>query len=754
MLSTFSLEQGGRRLTERGKTLIIAEKPSAARAIADALGGFKVGRGCLTSSDYVLTWAAGHLVQLADAELYDPRYKRWRLEDLPIIPERFVLVPTDAAQLKVIASLARDAGELINACDAGREGELIFGYIYRYLGLTQPVRRLWAASLTREGIREAFAALRPGEDYARLYRAAECRSHGDWLMGINATRAFSRKFNDLLSVGRVQTPTLALVVRRDREIATFVPKAYWEIKATFENAAGERYVGAWQGAEGGRLWTAEEGERIAAAARAAGRGRISSVERKEAVEKPPQLFDLTSLQREANRRFGLTAAATLAAAQALYESKLITYPRTDSRYLTHDLMSKLPALVQKLGAQPAFAGLAEVASPALVRRRGKRVLNDAGVGDHHAIIPTGERPGQLGGAAARVYDLIVRRFLMQFYPDATYAEGEVVTVVAGERFIARGRQLLSPGWRLCDPGEGEDKHPGRRGRAVRHTADEGEDGSAGDAGGPLPAVLNPGDEVAVLSVEVVRGETEPRRPYNDATLLLAMETAGRALEDEELRDAMRRRGLGTPATRAAIIERLREVGYVERAGRTLRATPKGEQLIDAVAAVGAKVLLSPELTGEWERRIADVQSGDYDADQFEQEIIALVREVVGQVTAAESSAADDSARAAGACPLCGHPVLRRGGSWGCTGEKCSFRLASTVCGRPLRRAEVSALLRGERTEILRGFRAKSGKPFAAALRLNGGKLEFIFAPARGAKAARKRQGKRSSPGRAERGGRA
>ena len=723
-------------------TLIIAEKPSAARAIADALGGFKAGRGYLASPEYLLTWASGHLVQLADAERYDPRYKRWRLEDLPIVPKEFMLVPVDDARLAVIAALARDATEQINACDAGREGELIFGYIYRYLKLTQPVRRLWAASLTREGIREAFAALRPGEDYVRLYRAAECRSHGDWLTGINATRAFSRKFGDLLSVGRVQTPTLAMIVQRDREIAAFVPKAYWEIKATFATEAGERYEGIWQGTDGRRVWTAEEGERIVAAVQVAGRGRISSVERKETAKKPPQLFDLTSLQREANRRFGLTAAATLAAAQALYESKLITYPRTDSRYLTHDVVPKLPALVKRLGAQPKYADLAAAASPGQVRRWGARVLNDAGVGDHHAIIPTGERPDQLGGAAARIYDLVTRRTLMQFYPEATYAEGEIVTEVAGWRFVARGRQLLLPGWRVCELPAGRER-TGRRVRGDGEAVDEAEAGSTGDADVHLPVDVKPGDEVAVHAVEAVRGETEPPRPFTDATLLLAMETAGRALEDEELREAMKRHGLGTPATRAAIIERLREVGYLERVGRTLRATPKGEQLIDAVAHVGAAVLLSPELTGEWERRIADVQSGDYDPDRFEQEIIALVRAIVGQVATAAAEPTGGAAVAAGNCPLCGHPVMQRGSKWSCTGDGCAFSLSRVICGRVMRVDEIGTLLRGERTEILRGFRSKAGKPFAAALRLNAGELEFIFAPPRGAKRAGRRGGQNS-----------
>lgn len=702
------------------KTLIIAEKPSAARAIADAVGGFKAEKGYLSSQDYLLTWAAGHLVQLADAERYNPGYKQWRLTDLPIVPEQYVLVPTTgAAQLKVIAALARQARELVNACDAGREGELIFGYIYRYLGLKQPVRRLWAASLTREGISEAFAAMRPGEDYARLYCAAECRSHGDWLTGINATRAFSRRFGDLLSVGRVQTPTLAMIVSRDRAIRAFVARPYWEVSAEFATGSGERYTGQRQGADGSRIWQEDEAQQIAAATKAAGRGRVESVERKETAEKPPQLFDLTSLQREANRRFGLTAAATLAAAQALYEAKLISYPRTDSRYLPHDVAPKLPGLAKRLAAQPDYAAIAGGATPGLVRRWGKRVINDAGVTDHHAIIPTGEQPGQLAGAAARVYDLVVRRLLMQFYPAATFAEAEIRTTVAGEEFISRGRQQITPGWRACDAGTGTN----RRG------SDGGSGAERDGAGGtPLPAALQAGDEVTVACVAADRKETEPPRPFTDASLLAAMESAGRDLTDEELREAMKRHGLGTPATRAATIERLRDVGYIERAGRALRATTKGEQLVDVVASVGAAVLLSPELTGDWERRIADVQSGDYDPGRFEEEIVALVREIVAQVVAAEAAPSADAP--IGSCPLCGKPVVRVRSNWACSGPGCGFTLPGFLCKRVMRPEEAAMLLAGGKTPLLRGFKSKTGKAFSAALSLNAGKLEFSFAPRR------------------------
>ncbi|MGE5561658.1 MAG: DNA topoisomerase 3, partial [Chloroflexota bacterium] len=652
------------------RTLIIAEKPSAARSIADALGGFRAAKDHLESDEYLLTWAAGHLVQLADAEQYNAAYKRWRLEDLPIVPDRFMLVPTRAAaQLKVIASLAKQAGDLVNACDAGREGELIFGYIYRYLKLTQPVRRLWAASLTREGIREAFSAMRSGADYASLYRAAECRSHGDWLTGINATRAFSRKYGDLLSVGRVQTPTLAMIVNRDREIRAFVATPYWELRATFAAAGGETYAGLWHGRDGSRIWQEEAALSLLTAIQAAQRGRITSVERKETVEKPPQLFDLTSLQREASRRYGLTAAATLSAAQDLYEAKLITYPRTDSRYLTHDMAPKLAGIVKRLAVQSAYASVAAGATPGLVRRWGRRVINDGGVTDHHAIIPTGEAAGQLAGPAARVYDLVVRRLLMQFYPEATYDEAEIHTDVAGETFISRGRRLLSPGWRVCDSG-GAGTH--NRGRGRKSRAESDADPAEAESEAILPASLAVGDEVAIQEAAAVRKETEPPRPFTDATLLAAMETAGRELDDGDLRDAMKRHGLGTPATRAATIERLREVGYIERSGRTLRATPKGEQLVGVVAAVGADVLLSPELTGEWERRIADVQSGDYDPDRFEREIVALVRDIVGRVTAAEGRAVDNGP--VGKCPLCGSPVARRGRNWACAGGGCAFTL--------------------------------------------------------------------------------
>ena len=414
----------------KSKPLIIAEKPSAARAIAEALGGFSRQNGYLESDRYLLSWALGHLVEQQAPEDYNPRWKRWSLESLPLLPEAFRLkvVGKTRAQYETLVRLARTAPELINACDAGREGELIFRYICQAAGLERPSRRLWVSSLTREAIRQAFAALRPQADYDRLYQSALCRSQGDWLVGLNATRAFTVRWGDLLSVGRVQTPTLALVVRREREIESFVPETYWEVVAQFALDGRRAYRGKWFGPEGQTRLSRETAEAVAA--RVEGKpAQVESAEEKTVGDRPPQLYDLTSLQREANRRYGLTAAATLKAAQSLYEDKLITYPRTDSRHLTRDLIGTLPGVLQALGTQPAYQSLAAGADPRRIHPGNRRVVDDARVTDHHAILPTRERPRELSGAPAKVYDLVVRRFLAQFYPDARYLEAEVVTRV-------------------------------------------------------------------------------------------------------------------------------------------------------------------------------------------------------------------------------------------------------------------------------------------------------------------------------------
>ncbi|MFZ5813673.1 MAG: DNA topoisomerase, partial [Bacillota bacterium] len=580
------------------------------------------------------------------------------------------------------------------------------------------VRRLWVSALTREAIRKAFAELQPQAAYDRLYQSARCRAEGDWLVGMNATRAFTVKWGELLSVGRVQTPTLALLVRREREIEAFVPEAYWEVHALFATPDGRQYPGRWFGQEGDRLTSAEAAEQIAA--RVKGQpGLVESVEEKPQSERPPQLYDLTSLQRDANRRFGLTAAATLKAAQSLYESKLITYPRTDSRYLSRDLVKALPAVVRNLGGQEEFARAAAGASLELVHSGNRRVVNDAGVTDHHAIIPTAEQPRGLSGAEAKVYGLVARRFLAQFYPEARFLETEVITRVGAlpDRFRSRGRRMLQAGWRAVEP-----EPPARKGEEEESPA--------------LPP-LTRDEPVSTRKVDVLAKQTQPPKRYTEASLLAAMESAGKAMEDEELKEAMKGRGLGTPATRAAIIERLKDVGYITLEKKSLVPTPKGRQLVERAEAIGARVLLSAELTGEWEKRIADIQGGEYQPDRFMAEVRELAASVVGLVRqapgapAAAAAAAEEVPAVAGRCPLCGGEVGRQGRDWRCSTAGCATRIPGWLCGVVIDRPLAEAMLARGRTAVLSGFKSpRTGRSFRASLVLKAGKVEFEFPPER------------------------
>lgn len=779
------------------KPLIIAEKPSAARAIAQALGGFRSAGNYMESPDYLLSWALGHLVELAEPDEYEARWRRWSLDTLPIVPPewRLRVAEKTRSQLLVLARLSARASELVNACDAGREGELIFRYIASLLPHRLPARRLWVSSLTREAIRKGFQDLRPADEYDRLYESALCRARGDWLVGMNASRAFTTAFGELFSVGRVQTPTLALLVRREREIRAFRPEPYWEVHATFRTPGGAAYAGKWTGPDGDRLRSAEEAESIRERVLAAGTGAVVEAEEKEVLQKPPQLFDLTSLQREANRRWGMTAAATLKAAQELYEARLITYPRTDSRYLTRDVARTVGRVAEALRAVPAYAALAGGGDLRWIWTG--RVVNEARVTDHHAIIPTGEGIPALSGAAARIFDLVARRLLAQLYPDAVYREGRVVTAVGPDRFLTRGRRLVDPGWRVADP-DAPGLPPPAGDSGADSAADTGGPGPAGDAGSagagapgarsrrrgrtrsdpasqggaceppPLPHV-SPGDPVRVEAAEAVRKETQPPRRYTEATLLAAMEGAGRELEDEVLREAMKGHGLGTPATRAAIIERLKEVGYVRAQGKVLFPTEKGERLVDLAEQVQAAVLLSAELTGEWEKRIADIQAGAYEPERLLDEMRDLA---VGVVDRVRRAVRGDGARAAretpsppapatpipgelpaapglvaGSCPRCGGRVRRDGRDWRCAGG-CGLRVPGFLCGRPIGPDVAGVILREGRTPLLTGFRSRGGKPFDAYLVLDGAEVRFEFPPSRRDRARTRPDGRpaASAPG--------
>lgn len=742
--------------------LIIAEKPSVARDLARVLGVPARGKTHFEGSGRVITWCVGHLVELEEPAAYDPRWKYWRLDTLPMIPERFKLrpAPSTPEQFRAVRSLLRDERfeEVVNACDAGREGELIFRYVYQLAGARLPVRRLWISSLTDEAIRRGFATLRPGADFDRLADAARCRSEADWLVGINATRALTARSRSgaiatearsvaegtLYSIGRVQTPTLAMIVARERAIRAFVPRDYWEVRATFATAASERFEAIFTHAGRTRLSTALLANEVLARVRAhaapsdtAG-PRVESVRTRRVKEAPPLLFDLTSLQRAANRRYGLSAQRTLDIAQALYEThKVLTYPRTDARHLSADIAKELPRLFGALRAAPEYAPFAEhlLAHPPPVT---KRVFDDAKVSDHHAIIPTG-KPLNLDALEhdeRRVFDLVARRFLGAFYPDAEFDLSEVSVLVGPgnaaplarndtratsgpeaesegpeipldvlppppDRFIARGRVRLVAGWQQVAG------------------IDTGDEKSTEGSTASLPRLVE--GERLVGEFASLAKKTQPPHRYTEATLLSAMESAGRSIEDDVIRQAMRDCGLGTPATRAAIIETLLKRGFITRDRKHLLPTSTGEALIDALPV---ESLRSPELTGAWEARLARIARGEDSRTSFMADIAAYVRSVVDAVRAAPPPAAAPRAPAGagpvGRCPRCGGEVVELSRAFACaTGAKpCGLSIPKVIAGRAVSANLARTLLAQGRTRTLAGFRSREGRRFSAALMLD------------------------------------
>jgi DNA topoisomerase III len=690
--------------------LIVAEKPSVGRDIAGALGRHRRGKGALVGDGWTVTWALGHLAELAPPDAYDERYKKWRLETLPILPERFKVQISSGTreQFTAVRDLLRDPGvtEVVNACDAGREGELIFAYLYGLSRCTKPVLRLWVSSLTPEAIREGFANLRDGRSMMPLEDAARSRSEADWIVGMNATRAYTVRFGrpgNVLSVGRVQTPTLKLLVDREREIDNFKPEKFWTVYARFAREDAT-YDGVWFKNKQNRLKERAAAEEIAEKVRG-GTGVVKKAEKKTASEKPPLLYDLTELQRGANAKFGFTAERTLRAAQSLYEErKLITYPRTSSRYLSKDMVGTLKKRVEAAGALPDLAPFAEklLGLPKLPTT--KRVVDDAKVTDHHAIVPTGKKPsGELPPDEARVYDLVARRFLAVFFPAARFENTTVVTEVRGETFLSKGRVVLEAGWRALYPdgvGGKKEKEP------------------------PVLPPISVGQEWSVTKVAVKEGETKPPPRYSESALLGAMETAGKFVEDEELRQAMKESGLGTPATRAAIIERLIKVGYVEREKKILVPTDKGRALISLLKE---SQLASPELTASWEERLARMEKGAERRPKFMADISGFATALVEEVRRMEGErlAAPDSSpsrQPLGPCPKCGSPVVEAKKAYSCTAWKtsgCDFAIWKQVSGKRLGESQARQLLTKGRTRQLKGFKSKAGKPYAAALKLDG-----------------------------------
>jgi DNA topoisomerase III len=699
-----------------GKTLVIAEKPSVGRDLQRVLpGSFSKQEGYLEADSYVLSWAVGHLVQLAEPEEYDPKFKKWRMADLPIVPDRFKLVVRDERSKKQFSVLKRlldrdDVERVVNACDAGREGELIFAWVYEKAKASKPVRRLWLSSMTAGAIRDAFEHLRPAEELAQLEQAARSRSEADWIVGMNATRAATIRlrssFDGAVSLGRVQTPTLAIVARREEEIRAFKPEPYWLVDARFEPAgdAARTYSGRYHAGAQPRLKTRQEAEEIVAAVR--GReGDITKLEKQTKRERAPLLYDLTSLQRDANTRFGFSARRTLAAAQRLYEEhKALTYPRTNSRYLPGDMTAEIKPTAALVGeASQMYRRAAEYVTGLDVLPLG-RVVDDARVTDHHAIIPTRSEHdlAKMSDDDRRVYDLVARRFLAAFHPEAVFENTRLETTVEAHVFRTRGRLLIEPGWRGVYGEEAEEAR----------SAEEEDEG----AEQRLPK-LEKGERVDTREVAAAEKETKPPRRYSDASLLGAMETAGKLVEDDELREAMKDSGIGTPATRAAIIERLIDVGYVEREGRSLVCTEKG---LNVVRLLGEHPLTQPALTGDWEHRLARIEDGEEAREAFMRDIAAFADGTVRELDEKLANARIPRANL-GPCPVCGHDIVenRKGFScWSRDDPGCGFVIWKSKAGKMLPAAVARELIQAGRTEKpVTGFKGRSGRSFRARLAL-------------------------------------
>jgi DNA topoisomerase III len=698
------------------KTLVIAEKPSVGRDLARVLPGpFTKGGGFLEGPEHVLTWAVGHLVQLAEPDEYDPKWKKWRMADLPIIPDSFKLVVRDERSKKQMSVVTRqlkrdDVDQVVNACDAGREGELIFAYLYEKAKGNKPVQRLWLQSMTQGAIKEAFGRLIPAEEKARLEEAARSRSEADWIVGMNSTRAATIRlrssFDGAVSLGRVQTPTLTLVAQREEEIRAFTPEPYWLVDATFA-AEGERlYEGRFHEGAKPRLKTAEEAAAIVGACRDQ-LGEINKLEKSKRKERAPLLYDLTTLQRDANTRFGFSARRTLAAAQRLYEEHTaITYPRTNARFLPSDYKGEIKPTAKLVGRHPEYRAPAEYVTGLDVLPLG-RVVNDKKVTDHHAIVPTRSehKLDKMNQDDRRVYDLVTRRFLAVFHPDAEWENTRVETTVEGHVFRTRGRVLLVPGWRGAygETAEGD-------GRPARDS-DEDEGGVQ-----QLPR-LEQGERVETREIESLQKETQPPRRYSDASLLGAMETAGKLVDDEELREAMKDSGIGTPATRASIIERLIQVGYLERDGRSLVCTEKG---LNVIRLLGEHPLTSPSLTGDWEHRLANIEAGQDSRGKFMGDIAKFTGQTVEMLDQKLKDVRIPRAKL-GPCPVCGRDIVenRKGYScWSRDDPGCGFVIWKGKAGKQLPVSVAKELIATGRTaKQVTGFKGRSGRSFRARLAL-------------------------------------
>lgn len=717
------------KVRHMGKALIIAEKPSVAVDISRALGGFKRHDDYFESGQYVLCSAIGHLLEIRPPEGFEAPRRRWAFENLPVIPPRFDLEPIERGEqrLRLLGKLIKrkDVDRLINACDAGREGELIFRRLIQYFKVCQPVQRLWLQSMTPAAIREGFARLRSDAEMQPLADAAVCRSEADWLVGINGTRAmtaFNSKWGGFYktTVGRVQTPTLAILVEREERIKRFVPRTYWELHGQFICAAGQ-YTGRWfdenfqrppvgketdDALKPERIWDLARAEQIKA--KCIGRPGVVTEETKPTTQLSPLLFDLTSLQRDANRRFGLAARRTLQIAQALYERhKVITYPRTDARALPEDYPATVCGVLESMkgGSYASFAGT--ILAEGWVRPN-KRIFNNAKVSDHFAIIPTNIAPHGLSDQEQKIYDMVTRRFLAVFYPAAEFLLTTRITRVEGEPFKSEGKVLVKAGWLEV------------YGREVE---------SDGDNASTSLVPVQEGERVHTEDVEIREARTKPPPRFTEATLLTAMEGAGRLVEDDELREAMAEKGLGTPATRAAIIEGLIEEEYVRRHGNELQATAKAFMLLSLLRRMQVEELTKPELTGDWEFKLKQMEQGRLSRPSFMSEIADMTRRIVERAKTFEGDdAAATYAEIKVSCPKCGERIKMNHRRYEC--QKCDFSLPVFLAGRLMEPEEIEQLIQNKTLGPLKGFHSRRGFSYQATLKLTAEhKLEFDFGKA-------------------------
>jgi DNA topoisomerase-3 len=690
--------------------LCIAEKPSVAKELADILGAASRRDGYYEGNGYWVSWTYGHLCMLKMPEDYHPDLKRWSLLTLPIIPPRFQIKLNDnegaRRQFHIIEKLVADCDEVINCGDAGQEGELIQRWVLSQARNTKPVRRLWISSLTAEAIREGFNKLRPGSDFDRLFHAGHARAISDWLLGINATRLFTAKYSHgrgVLSIGRVQTPTLALIVKRHLEIQNFTPEDYWELKTVYRSVTFS--------ATQGRFKSAEEASETLEKIRES-LFTITSFERKKGTEAPPRLFDLTSLQVECNKKYAFSADETLVTIQSLYEKKQVTYPRVDTTFLPDDLYPKVPDILRSLAPYSQFT------SQLLDKKikKSKKVFDNSKVTDHHAIIPTGEFNPHMSGNEKRVFDLIARRFIAAFFPDAIVSNTTVLGEAAEIPFKATGKQILDEGWRVVMKKSGANSI---------EEADEKGDKEAGEDQ-VMPEFVK--GESGPHEPGVQQKQTQPPKPYTEATLLRAMETAGKQIEDEELRDALKENGIGRPSTRASIIETLFKRNYIRRNKKNLEPTATGVGLI---ATIDNELLKSAELTGQWERKLRQIERGEYDASAFLGElkgmVTSLVSEVISDLSARsitvekepepvekktlEKKADNKEIKVEKTsdqlvCPACGTGQIVKGRTaWGCNRfrEGCGFRIPFEFCGRKITDKQVVTLIAKGKTPMIKGF---------------------------------------------------